>query len=239
MVNVEVELSLNKQVECIIRGESVDPTCSSESVSFDGNICPEVDTKESPIRIHSDSVREHSKHTDVAILESSVAEEASNSERESCFGGISSQAFRQDQEDRYVDNYQMGPSVSYSSNTEFPIVENPGILREALNEDMDMIDHQLCQAVKEEVSPCSEKVLSVSDSGDTKDAEDIDMVDCEPSSSMMNIEIYSNGHAHPDESALQVDDARKAETCNLKHGSLPHGANFQDGNGIKSLENYG
>ncbi|PON61618.1 Ubiquitinyl hydrolase [Trema orientale] len=238
MVNVEVEVSSKEKVKCFPCFESVDSICSSGSASSDGNLCPEGERKELPIEMDSESVREHSGHTDVAILESSVAKEAaSSSERESYSGG-------QKQEDQCFDSYHMGLSVSDSSKALSPVAEIPKIEREDQN-DMDVTYYRSCQAVEEVESPCFEKGLSVSDIAAVKDSEDIDMVDCESGSFVANnIEIYSNGDAHPVESALQGEYAHKpdaglfssssvtpeAETHNLKHRLPLHG------NGIKNIE---
>ncbi|PON73149.1 Ubiquitinyl hydrolase [Parasponia andersonii] len=237
MVNVEVEVSPKEKVKCFPCFESVDSIFSSGSASFDGNLCPEGERKELPIEIDSESVKEHSGHTDVAILESSVAEVASSSERESYAGG-------QNQEDQCFDSYHMGLSVSDSSKAVSPVAEIPQIERED-QKDMDVTYYRSCQAVEEVESSCFEKGLPVSDIAAKKDYEDIDMVDCESGSFIAkNIEIYSNGDAYPVESALLGEYAHKpdaglfssssmtleAETLNLKHRLPLHG------NGIKNIE---
>lgn len=216
MVNGEVDHSANEQVECSPHGESE---------SSDGSVCLETDQKGSLICINSEAVREHHKHNDVAVLESipSVVEEASNGERELCFG-VSRGASGQEQEDTNINIFGSRPSISNGP-------DGPN------GANMDVTNHQSCEAVVDDFSPCLKKDLSVSDREATQEvAEDTHNVNGESRASLSkDVEIYVNGLAHEDESALQVEHVHDPDSA-LQNLDLKWETNFQEGNGVKSVE---
>lgn len=216
MVNGEVEHSPNEQVECSPHGESE---------SSDGSVCLETNQKGSLICINSEAVREHQKHNDVAVLESipSVADEALNGERELCFG-MSRGASGQEQEYTNINIFGSHPSISNG-------LDGPN------GANMDVTNHQSCEAVMDNFSPCLKKDLSVLGREATQEvAEDTHNVNGESRSSLSkDAEIYVNGHAREDESALQVEHVHNPDSA-LHNFDLKRDTNFQEGKGVKSVE---
>ncbi|EXB74929.1 Ubiquitin carboxyl-terminal hydrolase 19 [Morus notabilis] len=227
MANGEVELSPNEQIECSLSGESV---------STDGSLCLETDLKELPTCINSEAVREHDKDDDVAVIDSisSVAKEASDGERELCFE-MNPGASGQEQGGININSCRSSPSISNGPEGPFPIAGKATTLREEDLVNMDVTTHPSCEVFMDNISPCFEKDLSVSDREATQEvAEDTRNVGCESRSfNAEDVKIYSNGYAFEDESALQVENDHKPDS-DLHY--LKRGTNFQEGNGVKSVE---
>ncbi|XP_062101166.1 ubiquitin carboxyl-terminal hydrolase 18 [Humulus lupulus] len=246
-IEVEVEDSPKKQLECFSHGESADPVCSSVSVLEEQQI-DDVEVELSPMEQTECSPRGDSAYP-IPSSESVLSDSNCCAE---------------------MDKKESRIRIDSESVTDVAILEASPVA----NEESSCSERELCcrgtnspafrQGQKDQFlnnyqaapSCCNGSVYGNSGIANDLDAtnhhpypadkeEDIDMVGCDLSSFHVakDIEIYSNGHADPDKSANKIDSgftsssvavaaAAEVGTHNLKKRGF-------HGNGIKSVEIMG